>query len=94
MPGYLLTPVLCYRADILLFDVEMVFIIPWATIFGSHELIAADARWGKLTLIEMFVFMGILILGLVYVWRKGDLNWIKPDPGNSTYGCINPFIAI
>jgi NADH-quinone oxidoreductase subunit A len=62
----------------LLFDVEMVFIIPWATIFGSHELIAADARWGKLTLIEMFVFMGILVLGLVYVWRKGDLNWIKP----------------
>lgn len=62
----------------LLFDVEMVFIIPWATIFGNHELIATDARWGKLTLIEMFIFMGILILGLVYVWRKGDLNWIKP----------------
>lgn len=63
----------------LLFEVEMVFIIPWATVFGSHELIAADSRWGKLTLIEMFVFMGILILGLVYVWRKGDLNWIKPS---------------
>lgn len=63
----------------LLFEVEIVFIIPWATVFGSHELIAADARWGKLTLIEMFIFMGILILGLVYVWRKGDLNWIKPS---------------
>lgn len=63
----------------LLFDVEMVFIIPWATIFGSHELMGVDARWGTLTLIEMFVFMGILILGLVYVWRKGDLNWIKPE---------------
>lgn len=62
----------------LLFDVEMVFIIPWSTVFGSHELIAADARWGKLTLMEMFLFLGILILGLVYVWRKGDLNWIKP----------------
>jgi NADH-quinone oxidoreductase subunit A len=56
-----------------------VFIIPWATIFGSHQLMAVDARWGTLTLIEMFVFMGILILGLVYVWRKGDLNWIKPE---------------
>jgi NADH-quinone oxidoreductase subunit A len=63
----------------LLFEVEMVFIIPWATIFGSHELIATDARWAKFTLIEMFIFMGILILGLVYVWRKGDLNWIKPN---------------
>lgn len=63
----------------LLFDVEMVFIFPWATVFGSHHLLSEDARWGKLTLIEMFIFMGILILGLVYVWRKGDLNWIKPD---------------
>ena len=63
----------------LLFDVEMAFIIPWAIIFGSHELIAADARWGKLCLIEMFIFMGVLILGLVHVWRKGDLEWIKPE---------------
>ncbi len=61
----------------LLFDVEMVFIFPWATVFGNHELIAEDSRWGWLSLTEMFVFMGILILGLVYVWVKGDLQWIK-----------------
>jgi NADH-quinone oxidoreductase subunit A len=64
----------------LLFDVEMVFIFPWATVFGSHEIIAADARWGWFSLVEMFIFLGILILGLVYVWCKGDLNWIKPKP--------------
>jgi NADH-quinone oxidoreductase subunit A len=64
----------------LLFDVEMVFIFPWSTVFGSHELIAADARWGWFSLIEMFVFMGILILGLVYVWAKGDLEWVKAKP--------------
>lgn len=63
----------------LLFDVELVFIFPWATIFSSATLIGADARWGWLTLIEMLVFVGILILGLVYVWRKGDLEWIRPD---------------
>jgi NADH-quinone oxidoreductase subunit A len=74
----------------LLFDVEMVFIIPWATIFGNHELMAIDARWGKFTLIEMFVFMGILILGLVYVWRKGDLNWIKPDVEVPTTNVLIP----
>ena len=61
----------------LLFDVEMVFVFPWATVFGSHELIAQDERWGWLSLTEMFVFMGILILGLIYVWVKGDLEWIK-----------------
>ncbi|PWK77411.1 NADH-quinone oxidoreductase subunit A [Mucilaginibacter oryzae] len=64
----------------LLFDVEMVFIFPWATVFGSHEIAAQDARWGWLSLTEMFVFLGILILGLVYVWKKGDLDWIKPTP--------------
>ena len=64
----------------LLFDVEMVFIFPWATVFGSHQIIAADARWGWFSLVEMFIFLGILILGLVYVWVKGDLNWIKPKP--------------
>ncbi|MCD8739238.1 NADH-quinone oxidoreductase subunit A [Mucilaginibacter roseus] len=62
----------------LLFDVEMVFVFPWATVFGNHELIAADNRWGWFALAEMFIFLGILILGLVYVWRKGDLEYIKP----------------
>jgi NADH-quinone oxidoreductase subunit A len=69
----------------LLFDVEMVFIFPWTTVFGSAEFIAADGRWGWYTLIEMFLFIGILIVGLVYVWKKGDLEWIKPSP-------IKPFI--
>jgi NADH-quinone oxidoreductase subunit A len=64
----------------LLFDVEMVFIFPWAIVFGSHEMNHADPRWGWLALTEMFLFLGVLILGLVYVWVKGDLDWIKPKP--------------
>lgn len=64
----------------LLFDVEMVFVFPWATVFGSKDIINVDGRWGVLSLIEMFAFLVILILGLVYVWVKGDLNWIKPEP--------------
>ena len=63
----------------LLFDVEMVFILPWATVFGDHSLIKADHRWGWFSLAELFIFLGILILGLVYVWVKGDLDWIKPN---------------
>ncbi|MBD1394789.1 NADH-quinone oxidoreductase subunit A [Mucilaginibacter glaciei] len=63
----------------LLFDVEMVFVFPWATVFGNRELLQIDARWGWVALTEMFIFLGILILGLVYVWRKGDLDWIKPN---------------
>lgn len=63
----------------LLFDVEMIFIFPWATVFGQKALLAASPLWGWLTLAEMFIFVGILLLGLVYVWRRGDLEWIKPD---------------
>ena len=63
----------------LLFDVEMVFVFPWATVFANADVIAADSRWGVLSLTEMFIFLGILILGLAYVWRKGDLEWIKPN---------------
>lgn len=64
----------------LLFDVEMVFVFPWATVFGNKSIIALDPRWGWVSLTEMFVFLGILILGLAYVWVKGDLDWIKPNP--------------
>ncbi|WP_270088284.1 NADH-quinone oxidoreductase subunit A [Sphingobacterium sp. SYP-B4668] len=62
----------------LLFDVELIFVFPWATVFGQQELIQADSRWGWFTMVEMTLFLGVLILGLVYVWRRGDLEWIKP----------------
>jgi NADH-quinone oxidoreductase subunit A len=75
----------------LLFDVEMVFIFPWATVFGSREINAIDHRWGFMSLVEMFTFLGILILGLVYVWAKGDLNWIKP---NSTVPTVDTNIPL
>lgn len=63
----------------LLFDVELIFIFPWATVFGNADFIAADARWGWFTLIEMAIFIGILIVGLIYVWKSGDISWIKPE---------------
>jgi NADH-quinone oxidoreductase subunit A len=49
-----------------IFDVEVVFLYPWATQFLRLELFA---------LIEMAVFVLILLVGLVYAWRKGDLEW-------------------
>ena len=62
----------------LLFEVEIIFLFPWATVFGSKDRIAAtDGLWGWFSLIEMFVFIGILALGLAYVWVKGHLDWPK-----------------
>ncbi len=64
----------------LLFDVEMMFIFPWATVFADKNIAAADHRWTMVSITEMFIFMGILIIGLAYVWVKGDLDWIKAAP--------------
>jgi NADH-quinone oxidoreductase subunit A len=55
----------------LLFDVEVVFLFPWATVYK-------DLGW--FAFIEMVVFLGILFVGYAYVWRKGDLDWDKPSP--------------
>ena len=64
-----------------LFDVELVFLFPWATVFGNTDLnLATNYAWGWFTLAEMFVFVGILALGLAYAWVKGHLDWIKPEP--------------
>ena len=52
----------------LIFDVEVVFLFPWAVVF--NEL-------GLLAFIEMGIFLLILIVGLAYVWRRGDLDWVK-----------------
>jgi NADH:ubiquinone oxidoreductase subunit 3 (subunit A) len=49
-----------------IFDVEVVFLFPWAAKFLQLELFA---------LIEMAVFVVILLVGWAYAWRKGDLEW-------------------
>ena len=55
----------------LIFDVEVVFLFPWATVYKNL---------GWFAFIEMLVFLGILFVGYAYVWRKGDLEWDKPAP--------------
>ncbi|MFD1145033.1 NADH-quinone oxidoreductase subunit A [Larkinella insperata] len=64
-----------------LFDVELVFLFPWATVFGQKTLIEeTDGLWGWLALTEMVVFVALLALGLAYAWVKGFLDWVKPEP--------------
>ena len=53
----------------IIFDIEVVFLYPWAVVF--KELLAQ----GSLIFAEMVVFVVVLLLGLVYVWRKGGLEW-------------------
>ncbi|HEY3320711.1 MAG TPA: NADH-quinone oxidoreductase subunit A [Planctomycetota bacterium] len=60
-----------------LFDVEMALVFPVAPIFRSLTTAAADWRPALIVFGELFFFVGVLALGLIYVWRKGDLGWIR-----------------
>jgi NADH-quinone oxidoreductase subunit A len=60
----------------LIFDVEVVFLFPWAIVYKGL---------GWFAFIEMLVFLAILIVGYAYVWRKGDLEWDKPSPKLAVY---------
>ncbi len=57
----------------IIFDVEVVFIYPVATVF--KEMIGKGL--GLYVLAELLIFVLILFGGLIYVWRKGDLRWVK-----------------
>ena len=61
-------PVKFYLVAVLfiIFDIEVVFFLPWAVVF--KEL-------GWFGLVEMFVFIAILLVGFVYAWKKGALEW-------------------
>ncbi|MFW2330730.1 MAG: NADH-quinone oxidoreductase subunit A [Nitrospinota bacterium] len=50
----------------IIFDIEAVFLFPWAVVFKSL---------GLLGFVEMLVFIIILAIGLIYVWKKGALEW-------------------
>lgn len=52
----------------LIFDVEVVLLFPWAVVFKKIGLVA---------FIEMLIFVFILAVGLVAVWRRRDLDWVK-----------------
>lgn len=56
----------------ILFDVEAVFMYPWAIIFRELKMFGF---W------EMLVYVGIVLAGFFYIWKKGVLDWNKKMPG-------------
>ena len=56
----------------ILFDVEAVFMLPWAVIFRRLPGITGSKMFG---FEEMLVYLGFVAVGLFYVWKKGILNW-------------------
>ena len=54
----------------IVFDVEAVFLLPWAVVFRKLGMVAFT---------EGLVFIAILTVALAYVWRKGDLEWVRSE---------------
>lgn len=99
------------------FDVEMAFFFPWATVFGTANklsdpttlvesrpallaelggnpeqvAVAPEAieleRWrtlAQIAFIDLLVFFGIMLVGFAYLWKRGDLEWIRSMAGQET----------
>jgi NADH-quinone oxidoreductase subunit A len=58
----------------IIFDVEAVFLLPWAVVFRKLA-----QEQGLLPYVEGLVFIAILVVALAYVWRKGDLEWVRAE---------------
>ncbi|KAA3655223.1 NADH-quinone oxidoreductase subunit A [Denitromonas sp.] len=56
----------------IIFDLEIAFLLPWATILQE---IAGTESLRLFGFFEMLVFLGILVIGYIWVWKKGALNW-------------------
>lgn len=70
----------------LLFEIEIVLLFPWATVFSDKILIEqTGGMWGWFAVIEAVIFIVILGLGLAYAWVNGFLDWVKPDPKPADY---------
>jgi NADH-quinone oxidoreductase subunit A len=67
-PTYRRIPIKYYIIALLflLFDIEVVFLYPWAVIFKEMKVFA---------FITMIVFIGILLVAYIYIWKKGALEW-------------------
>ncbi len=61
-----------YALLFLVFDVEVVFLLPWAVSFLG---LIGEGDFGKVILWQMVLFIGTLLVALAYAWRKGVFDW-------------------
>ena len=61
----------------LLFDIEILFMVPFAVAFKSlmRAENASEIAYGTIALIEILIFIATLVIGYIYVWKKGTFDW-------------------
>ena len=62
----------------ILFDVEAIFLYPWAVVFRD-----LTKSFGMFGFWEMVVYIGIVLVGFFYIWKKGVLDWNRPEGSES-----------
>ena len=65
----------------IIFDIETIFLVPWAV--GFRQL-------GLFGLAEMAVFIGLVFVAYVYIWRKGGLDWERDERGRLRFADLQP----
>ena len=65
----------------IIFDIETIFLVPWAV--GFRQL-------GLFGLAEMAIFIGLVFVAYVYIWRKGGLDWERDERGRLRFADLQP----
>jgi NADH-quinone oxidoreductase subunit A len=69
-----------------IFDVEIAFFFPWAVVFGDATKPDAGVTahtFAQFAFFELLVFFGILLVGFAYLWKRGDLEWVRSTAGQA-----------
>jgi NADH-quinone oxidoreductase subunit A len=59
----------------ILFDIEAVFLLPWAVVFKTMSRATSEGR--SFIFFEMMIFIAVLLVGYIYVWKKGLFEWTR-----------------
>lgn len=78
----------------LIFDIEIALFYPWAVVYGGGATPGVDAetlqqvRWAAL--FDMLFFFGVIVVGFLYLWRFGYLDWVRAISGQSKPTLVEP----
>lgn len=74
----------------IIFDVEIAMFWPWAVVFGSADAATETGRAIKtVAMYDMLFFFGVVVVGFLYLWRFGYLDWVKAATGQSRRSRVN-----
>src|SRR5881392_628431 len=67
------------------FDVELALLFPWAVVFGraNHSVDAGAHQFAIIAFMDLLFFFGVLLVGFAYLWKRGDLDWVRSTAGQN-----------